>query len=136
VKKLALLSVAALMLASMVFAPVAMAQGDLAEVDVVSVTPGLAGSVTVTGTIQCSPGDIWDVSVEVRQARGKSPYNAGFDFVSGRCPSSGEATFTATVFGERPFKQGTLVVRATGFACDEFTCESDRTIEEFQLRFR
>jgi hypothetical protein len=135
VKKLALLSASALMLASMVFAPIAMAQ-ELAEVDVVSVTPGPGGSATVTGTIQCGPGSFWSVELAVRQARGMSGYNAGFDFVSGTCPSSGEATFTTTVFGERPFKKGTVVVRATGSACEEFTCETDQTIEEFQLSFR
>jgi hypothetical protein len=66
-----------------------------------------------------------------------SRYNAGSDFDFGTCPSSGEATFTTTVFGERPFKKGTVVVRATGSVCDEeFNCETDQTIEEFQLSFR
>jgi hypothetical protein len=54
-KRLALLSVVALMLASAVFAPVALAQ-EPGEVDIQTVTLGPGGSLHVTGTIVCEPG--------------------------------------------------------------------------------
>jgi hypothetical protein len=60
VKKLVLLSVAALMLASSVFAPVAMAQ-EPAELDIQSVTVEPDEPWDVTGTIQCTEGSFYFV---------------------------------------------------------------------------
>ena len=54
-KRLALLSVVTMMLASAIFAPVALAL-ESGEVDVQSVTLGPGGSVTVTGSFQCVRG--------------------------------------------------------------------------------
>jgi hypothetical protein len=64
VKKLALLSAAALMLASSVFAPVAQAQ-EPGDVDIQSLTLEPNGPWTATGTIQCTEGDTYDVAVAV-----------------------------------------------------------------------
>jgi hypothetical protein len=72
-KRLALVSVAALMLTATFFAPGAQAQslGDPVE----SVTLGPEGSVIVTGTVQCPEGGAVGLFVEVRQRKGHHPYN-------------------------------------------------------------
>jgi hypothetical protein len=62
VKKLVVLSVAALMLAFCVFARVAIAQ-EPGDVDIQSVT--FDGRWTVNGTIQCTQGDYYDLIVGV-----------------------------------------------------------------------
>jgi hypothetical protein len=104
-KRLALLSVVSLMLASAVFAPVAMAQ-EPAEVDVQSVTLGPGGSVIVTGTIECIEGYHYNLNLEVRQRTSGNVYMVADPFISGMCETTGPQAFTVTAFGERPFHGG------------------------------
>lgn len=112
-KRLALLSVFSLLLASAVFAPVAMAQVP-GEVDVQSVTLGPGGSVTATGTIQCTEeGYRYFGTVEVRQRTSGNVYNTvGLNF-SGTCEAGGPTAFTASGFSDRPFHRGPATVRAS-----------------------
>jgi hypothetical protein len=77
-KRLVLLSVGALMLAATGFAPTAMAQE--AEIDITSVTLGTGGTADVSGTIQCTAGERFAVTVDVRQAKGNHPFNVGRGF--------------------------------------------------------
>jgi hypothetical protein len=113
-KRLALLSVFSLLLASAVFAPVAMAQ-EVGEVDVQSVTLGPGGSVTVTGTIQCFQDWQYYGNVEVRQRTSGNVYNTvGFGF-SGTCEGNELTAFTASGFSDKPFHRGPATVRASSF---------------------
>jgi hypothetical protein len=135
-KRLVLLSVVALMLASAVFAPVAVAQVP-GEVNIQSVTLGTGGSVTVAGTIECIQGREYQVIVEVRQRQGNQPYNFGDGFTSfDTCESTGPIPFSIDVFGESPFKKGVVLVNADGSVCDEFfNCGYIHSgIQEFRLR--
>src|SRR5687767_1307767 len=95
-KRLALLSVVTMKLASAVFAPVAMAQ-EVGEVDVQSVRLGPGGSVIVTGTIECVEGYISDVNVTVRQRSGQD-FNrvVVFDNPPRPCETTGPQAFTIT----------------------------------------
>jgi hypothetical protein len=137
-KRLVLLSVGALMLAATVFAPVAMAQE--AVLDIQSVTLGTGGTANVSGTIQCPAGNLWQASVEIRQTTGNRPFNNG----SGRFPdtgtvecSGGEDAFTINTIGERPFKKGNVLVTSGATACepDFSSCSFASTpIEEFRIR--
>ncbi len=112
-KRLVLLSVFALMLASAVFAPVALAQ-EPAEVDVRSVKLGPGGSVTVTGTIECIEGYIYDSTVTVRQRTGRK-VNTVNVFASGTCEEpTGRQEFTATGNSDRRFHRGTATIQAFG----------------------
>jgi len=111
-KRFALLSAVALMFASAVFAPVAVAQ-EAGEVDVQSVTLGPGGSVTVTGTIECVEGYYYYGNVDVRQKTGGNVYNTlGLNF-NGYCETSGPTAFTASGFSDRPFHRGPATVRAS-----------------------
>src|SRR5215211_2884218 len=99
-KRLALLSVFSMLLASAVFAPVAMAQ-EPGEVDVQSVKLGPAGSVIVTGTIECVAGYSAYATVEVRQ-RTNTNVNiyAQVSLPSLiMCETDGPTAFTASGFG-------------------------------------
>jgi hypothetical protein len=113
-KRLVLLSVFALMLASAVFAPVALAQ-EPAEVDVQSVKLGPGGLVTVTGTIECIEGYIYDSTVMVRQRTSGNAYNTVNVFASGTCEEpTGPQEFTATGYSDRPFHRGAATIQAFG----------------------
>ena len=111
-KRFALLSVAALMLASAVFAPAAVAQ-EYGDVEIQSVTLGTGGTADVTATIECGTGLRYQVLLEVRQTTGNRPYNVGKaeyprqQVTSNTC--QGTETFTVTVVGERPFTGGLLM---------------------------
>jgi hypothetical protein len=115
-KRLALLSVVSLMLASAVFAPVAMAQ-ELGAVDVKSVRLGPGGSVTVTATVECVAGYTVAPSVEVRQKTRDNTYNVAY-LGAGvfLCEADGPTAFTVSGFGragelERPFHRGPATVQ-------------------------
>ncbi len=112
-KRLALLSLAALMLAATVFAPAAMAQ-EPGDVDIQSVTMGPGGSLIVTGTIECLAGEYYSVTIDVRQKQGNK-YRTGSNYTEGTCATTGPETFTLYVFGETPFKKGTVVVTGSRF---------------------
>jgi hypothetical protein len=113
-KRLALLSVVSLMLASAVFAPVAMAQ-EVGEVDVQSVRLGPGGSVTVTGTIECVEGYISDVNVTVRQRSGQFNNRVDvFDSPPRPCETTGPRAFTLTNFSHTPFHRGPATIVPSG----------------------
>jgi hypothetical protein len=125
-KRLVILSVVALMLASAVLAPAALAKKP-AEVDVQSVRLEPGGSVTVTGTIECIRGFIYDATVIVSQktSDGRNVYNTVAVFASGTCETSeettGEQQFTATGFSDRPFQRGAATIQASGTLYDPVT---------------
>src|SRR5688500_2387185 len=74
-KKITLVSVAAVWLADTVFAPVAQAQ-ELGNVESVTLGPG--GSAIITGTVQCIEEGGSSVEVILRQSRGYKQYNTAF----------------------------------------------------------
>jgi hypothetical protein len=121
-KRLALLSVFSMLLASAVFAPVAMAQ-EVApgEVDVQSVKLGPGGSVTVTGTIECVAGYYPSLNIEVRQKTSGNVNNiAGFGPSLNVCETDGPTAFTASGFGrvgetEKPFHRGPATIRTWAY---------------------
>jgi hypothetical protein len=124
-KRLALLSVFSMLLASVVFAPVAMAQ-ELApgEVVVQSVTLGPGGSVTVTGITQCVTGYYPNVNIEVRQKTSGNVNNiAGFGPSLNVCVTDGPIAFSATGFGhvgelEKPFHRGPATIHTWSYLYD------------------
>jgi hypothetical protein len=139
-KRLALLSFAAMMLAATAFAPVAMAE--TGDVVIQSVTKGIGGTAVVTGTIDCYQGYPIQVYAEVLQTTGNKPYNFGNGTYppdgSGAaiCPTSGQNTFTITVLGAKPFKNGAVMVREWHYYCDPFTgCQYSpfSAYEEFRI---
>jgi hypothetical protein len=122
-KRLALLSVIVMMLAATVLAPVAMAQA-AGEVDVQEVRLGPQGSVIVSGTIQCTEGRYYFVSVTVRQRSQGNTYNLANEQASGQCATTGPTAFTITMFGERPFHRGPAAVSWFAGVSDEpFVCD-------------
>jgi hypothetical protein len=126
-KRFALLSVVALMLATAVFAPVAMAQ-EPGDVDITSVTLGPGGSLHVEGTIFCLQGHEYQVWLEVRQTKGNQPVKFGSG-ASGVhiCQFSGLQPFTADVFpvqGSKPFRQGEVVLSKFRYICGPSLCVS------------
>ena len=140
-KRIALLSVVSLMLASAVFAPVAMAQ-EPGEVDVQSVTLGPAGSVTVTGTIQCVAGFNYSVNVQVIQRSSGNRLNTGGAGTNGTCgETTGPLTFTATGFGRvgeiaAPYRRGPAAIDPNSSLCDpSFNCKSwEGELESVHIR--
>ena len=142
-KRLALLSVASLMLASAVLAPVALAQ-EPGEVDVQSVTRGPGGSVTVNGTIQCVEGQQYDWGVTVRQRTSGNVFLVAGVGQGGTCPSTGPLEFTFTTFGrvggfdgpEKPFHKGQATVQTFGRLCspDFSSCTpTQESIEQVRI---
>jgi hypothetical protein len=119
-KKVALLVAAVMMLASAVFAPVALAQ-EPAEVDVKKVRLGPGGSVIVKGTIECIEGYIYDSTVIVSQMTSPNVYNTVDVFASGTCETTGPQAFTATGFSDRPFQRGAATIQALGTIYDTAT---------------
>jgi hypothetical protein len=146
-KRIALLSVFSLMLASAIFAPVAMAQVP-GEVDVQSVTLGPGGSVTVTATIQCVEGQLASFAdVTVRQRTSGNVFliaSGGTDPQQQICPTTGPLEFTFTDFGqvsgdgpEKPFHKGQAVVSTSGSICapEGSPCQPIQTsVEEVRIR--
>ena len=148
-KRLALLSVFSLLLASAVFAPVAMAQVAPGEVDVQSVRLGPGGSVTVLSTIQCVEGQLVNSAyVEVRQRTSGNVFliaGGGVDSQQQICPTTGPLEFTFTAFGgisggdgvQKPFHKGQAVVQTFGWICapEGYSCEpQQKGFEEVRIR--
>jgi hypothetical protein len=136
-KRFALLSVVALMLATAVFAPVAMAQ-EPGDVDITSVTLGPAGSLHVEGTIICLQGHSYDIFLEARQTQGNQPSRiGGAGTPSLFCNFSGLQPFSLDVFpnqGSRPFRQGEVVLSKFRTLCGFQICVSGSNgIEVFQV---
>jgi hypothetical protein len=128
-KRLVLLSVVALMLASAVFAPVAMAQTP-GELDIQTVTVGPGGSLEVTGTIVCEPGADFGIFLEARQTQGNQPIKFGEGrtdfFVDCQGTDVQLQSFTVHVLpspGSKPFRKGEATL--TGFSdfCGPSFCE-------------
>jgi hypothetical protein len=135
-KRLALLSVFTLMLASAVFAPVALAQ-EPGEIDVQSVTLGPDGSVTVTGTIECIEGHTYQAAVFVRQRMSGNVYNFVQVDGFGTCETTGPQAFTGTGFSDRPFHRGPAAIQPQGslFAPDTGNqINSFGTVEAVRIR--
>ena len=111
-KRLALLSMVSLMLASAVFAPVAIAQ-EPGEVDVQSVNLGPGGSVTVAGTIECVQGSKYFVAVDVSQRTSGNVDNLVQLAIEGTCETTGPTDFTmGPQFSDRPFHMGPATIQA------------------------
>jgi hypothetical protein len=124
-KKLLLLSVAALMLASAVFAPVAMAQQP-GEVDIQSVTLGPEGSLHVEGFIQCLEGHEYSISLDARQTQGNQPVKLASGGTFDRCPSDGLAFFEADLLpaqGSKPIRKGEVTLATFSSICGPQICE-------------
>jgi hypothetical protein len=137
-KRLALLSLAALMLAATAFAPVAMAQ-EPGDVEFQSATLAAGGTaVLLNGTIQCTEGYRYQIDAQAWQTTGNRPYNIGSGFYGeGACQTTGPETFTVTVIGERPYKKGTVLVREATTWCAPLTECEFRPFSAFQeLRIR
>jgi hypothetical protein len=141
-KRLVLLSLAALMLAATVFAPAATAQ-EPGDADIQSVTLGAGGTAVLTGTIQCTEGWQYRVYAEAWQTSGNRPNNSGSgeypkDFSPlATCQTSGPETFTITVVGERPFKKGTVWVRERSVFCPPLSACDFHPLSDFkELRIR
>jgi hypothetical protein len=99
-------------------------------------TLGPGGSVSVSGTIECTAGYIWGVSSTVRQKSGKT-FNAGGGGVNGICSTNGPEPFTINpFFGSGPFKSGKAVAETFGEVCDPtfFDCAFDSEITEIRIR--
>ena len=125
-KRFALLSVVALMLAAAVFAPVAMAQ-EPGDVDITSVTRGPAGSLHVEGTIICLQGHSYDIFLEARQTQGNQPSRIGGGGTGTLfCNFSGLQPFSVDVFpnqGSKPFRKGEVVLSKFSSICGFQICE-------------
>jgi hypothetical protein len=139
VKKLALLSATALSLASMVFAPVAIAREDPGTLDFQSARLGDEGSIILSGTIECTEGAAYSHSLSARQAHGNKPIVNGRGAVYGTCTTTGAEPFTAVeVFsdlGQRPFKKGNVRLTWGGFFCDDTgPCDLLSSAETIRVR--
>jgi hypothetical protein len=134
-KRIALLSVVALLLASTVFAPAALAQQP-GEVTVQSVTLGPGGSVIVTGTIECVEGYFYLVDITVRQRTNGNLYNTANGQAQGQCTTTGPQAFTITAFGNRPFHRGPASVSTFGevSAPEGFPFYRDQGVEAITIR--
>jgi hypothetical protein len=136
-KRLALVSVAALMLAATLFAPRAQALVDPVE----SVTLGPGGVLIVTGTVECPEvGELPGVQLrlEVIQPKGNHPANRTDIFRSGPCDFWEPPSYEFHLIGSNgPFKKGRATL-ITGYAeCSHILfgpCEGSQTVEEIRLR--
>jgi hypothetical protein len=137
-KRLALLSVVALMLASAVFAPVAMAQ-EPGDVDVQSVTRGPEGSLQVTGTIECLAGHEYSIFLEARQTQGNQPVKLAQGGTNQLfCQTTGQESFTVDLFpaqGSKPIRKGEAVVSGSSFICGPSVCRGTSIgLEEVEVQ--
>jgi hypothetical protein len=132
------------MLASAIFAPVAVAQVP-GEVDVQSVTLGPGGSVTVTGSFQCVEGQQYFWNVDIRQRTSGNVFLIANGQNSGICLTTEQLMFEFTDFGrvtgadgpQKPFHKGRAVVSTSGQICapEGFPCEPrQESIEEVRIR--
>ena len=126
-KRLALLSVFSLLLASAVFAPVAMAQ-EFGDVDIQSVTLGPGGSLHVEGTILCLQGHQYQIYLEARQTQGNQPVKSGSAYTDYLiCQYSGLTPFSVDVYpaqGMKPFRKGEVVLSGSRYFCGYLICNN------------
>jgi hypothetical protein len=121
VKKLVLLSVAALMLASSVFAPVAQAQ-EPGDVDILSWTLPPNDLWTVSGTIQCTEGAPYSLDVfgilNVNPHRGKFKKHQPISFTEvreyGDCAITGPQSFTVFLLPRTVTEKDKVWLEAAG----------------------
>jgi hypothetical protein len=101
-----------------------------------SATLGPGGSASVSGTIECTAGYIWNVGLNLRQKSGKT-FNVGGAGVGGTCSTTGPETWTTNLFfGQGPFKSGPAVVESSVSVCDPFfiDCAFNSEITEVRIR--
>ena len=108
------------------------------EVTATSVTLGPGGSVSVSGTVECTAGYFWGVTSIVRQKSGKF-FNDGVGGTGGTCSTDGPEPFTTNVFfGLGPFKSGRVVVETFADVCNPdpeiFDCAFDAELKEMRIR--
>lgn len=98
-------------------------------------TLGPGGSVSVSGTIECTAGYDWGLFVTLRQKSGKT-FNFGQGGVGGTCSTTGPQTWTTNLFfGQAPFKSGPAVAETFGTVCDFQHCVVDGPrITEIKIR--
>jgi hypothetical protein len=121
VKKLVLLSVAALVLASSVFAPGAIAQEPAAgEINVQSVTLDQFGNADIVGTLQCKEGYSYTIGAVALQGekpekllRSKKLWQIVSTAITGVCETTGPQPFA---FKLGAFEEGKVWV-LTGVRC-------------------
>ena len=141
-KKLALLSVTALLLASSVFAPAAQAQGP-GDIDIQSVTLEPNGPWTITGTIQCTEGGSYSLQAgivvgfnpEKKHLKNKKPISLTATEDFGDCVTTGPQSFTTFLVPIPVTEKDKLWVAAQGRVCGlspegEFTCNTGEFISE------
>jgi hypothetical protein len=91
-------------------------------------------AVDVTLEVTCNSPFGADVFVNVTQRSG-SGVAQGFGSESVGCTGSGEQiTVRVHEFGGKPFKQGTAVVSAEIFGCNNVTCGSETDSEVIEIR--
>jgi hypothetical protein len=91
-------------------------------------------AVDVTLEVTCNSPFGADVFVTVTQRSG-SGVAQGFGSETVGCTGSGEQiTIRAQAFGGKPFKQGTAVVSAEIFGCNNVTCGSETDSEVIEIR--
>jgi hypothetical protein len=136
-KRLALLSMVSLMLASAVFAPGAITQ-EPGEVDVQEVNLGPGGSVAAAGTFECVEGYFYGVDVEVRQTTSGNVYNLVQVFTIGTCEKTEQIAFTTDQSTEivAPFHKGPATIRPILTLCppDGFCEFRPAAIEAISIR--
>ncbi len=135
-KKLTLLSMVAMLMASLVFAPVATAQ-EPGEFAIQSATLGPEGSIKVTGTVQCTEGDFYYITVWARQAQGNQPLRTGAGTTESTCQTTGPESFTVKVYGDigsRPFRKGDVLLTAATAYCPDTDCEYTQFDQVIQVR--
>jgi hypothetical protein len=91
-------------------------------------------AVDVTLEITCNATGSVDVFVSVTQMSG-SGVAEGFGFTSAGCTGSGEQIVVRVrASGAKAFKQGTAVVSAEIFGCNNVTCGSETDSEVIDLK--
>lgn len=107
------------------------------EVQAHSVTLGPGGSVSVSGSIECTEGYFWSVGSTIRQKSGKT-FNTVNPGAGGICSTTGTQLWTTNFFfGAGPFKSGNAVIETSGSVCDpSFTdCAFDsEEVKEIRIR--
>ena len=101
-----------------------------------SATLGPGGSVSVSGTIECTSGYEWYRSTTLRQKSGKTFNTASFASF-GTCSTTGSEPWTTPLlFGQGPFKSGNAVAESFGQVCDPsyFDCAFDTEVTEVRIR--
>jgi hypothetical protein len=121
------------------FAPAASASHTTAF-HVESGTLDRGGSVTLSGTIDCTAGYFWTVSVLLSQKVGKA-VNNGSDSMVGLCSTTGPESWTGMLFGgpQVPYKPGHAVATSFAQVCKpvpDFHCAQNADIPGEKTKFR